>query len=197
MSKANWNLVWFNINAAWAALAENARAIRADHDKKRDNEWKIVGDYTRKDSDLIGLAAEWVYARHTGREWKYKWNPGGDGGHDFPGIDVKGRASGTSPNMYVRVDAFKRHKGVHTYTCVEIDEQWRHGAIIGRIDKTAVARHPKSRVQPNWPKNYVIPLSHLDPPPPTSTRYKPCEKPNDKPCVFTWLPALRGRRQAR
>lgn len=175
-------LVWFNANPAWAELKENADAIRADHDAKLGSKGKVVGTYTRRDSDLVGLVGEWTYGRHFGIPWKYKWNPGGDGGMDFPGVEVKTRSSGTTPSMLVRADSKIR---AWKYALVVVDMTWRHAAVWGITNRDHVQRSPKLRIRPEWPENYAVPMHQIPPaPPPTLTAGPPCVKSNGEPCVF-------------
>lgn len=126
---------WVDLAPYWKKL-EFAASLR-DAQKKA----YASSRYWNGRSHFIGLCGEMVYGIVTGQEPDLTLRQLGDGGSDFPGVDVKTTVYWQNPCLLVRPEDL-RHVATKTYALVALDEGRRRGRLVAEVDRLTVAQAP-------------------------------------------------------
>jgi len=122
------------LNRLWIDLAPYWDKLRAAADA-RDKQKKgfSTANYMNFDSNFIGLLAEQVYAIVTGQPLNLDLIISGDGGVDFPGIDIKGNEYWDGPNAGSPwlVNYSDKPLRAAKYVLVGIDKKRKRGFVAG------------------------------------------------------------------
>jgi hypothetical protein len=88
--------------------------------------------------NLVGLFGEWVYSAETGQPFRPR-KVFGDGGYDFPGVDVKASSCWQDPWLKHPAGAPRR---APTFVLVGIDLAGRRGYVAGSAPRDRLAAAP-------------------------------------------------------
>jgi hypothetical protein len=95
------------------------------------------------DENVVGFLGELIYGRTISRE-PHAPVPGGDGGQDFPGVNVRARVlrGKFPPRLYVTARTLERHPETLAYVLVALDLENHEAAVLGWATRDDVAAAP-------------------------------------------------------
>lgn len=125
--------VRFN-HRGWAKLEQAAARLDALSDRAGNTRRWTPG------FNLVGLAGEACFARAAGIPFVAKAALG-DGGEDFPGIDVKATSS-TAPTLHLTAPAGEPLRAAH-YALVHVDVAARSAAYLGYATAAMLEQAPR------------------------------------------------------
>tara|TARA_Y100000593_G_scaffold31842_1_gene62725 strand:- start:2779 stop:3243 length:465 start_codon:yes stop_codon:yes gene_type:complete len=116
-----------DLSEIWPAIV--AAGLTRDRRKKNYQS----ADYRNDDSAAVGVAGEYVYALFTDSKVDLSYKPEGDGGMDFPGVDVKTSTFPSDPHLKLFEKDFS--KPAERFVLVALCLQKRQARLVGWISK--------------------------------------------------------------
>lgn len=116
-----------DLSEIWPAIVAAGRT----RDRRKKNYQSA--DYRNDDSAAVGVAGEYVYALFTDSEVDLSYKPEGDGGMDFPGVDVKTSTFPSDPHLKLFEKDFS--KPAERFVLVALCLQKRQARLVGWISK--------------------------------------------------------------
>ena len=144
---------WFDLRLHWPTIA------RVGAERLAQKQHYATHDPKNAQSDLIGTAGEIVWSLYSGQKCDLTLRPAGDGGEDFPGLDVKATPYWRAAHLLHPEDA--RH-WAEWYALVGIDCEGRRGRIFGVTRGLALRLAPVRRF--GHGPQHALPYTALGPP---------------------------------
>jgi hypothetical protein len=131
---------WWPLSDADFKRATLHREILSAQRSGRPNAAPMRDDHLE---DSVGYLGELVYGRTIGAE-PHDPIPGGDGGEDYPGVNVRTRVlrGNYPPRLYVTHRTIELHPETLAYVLVAIDLDNREAAVLGWATREDVAAAP-------------------------------------------------------
>ena len=139
--------MWRKVSpSTWEQLEKKAQQFhntKLSYKSTAETQWGMDAK-RRINVRLAGLIGEALVASELGWRQNLRLMPGGDGGYDFPGIDVKTSTFISDPHLKVAPDKLTDGK---IYVLVAVDMRERKASIVGH----ATAEMIRSK---NYTKDY-------------------------------------------
>ncbi len=129
---------WWRILPRHVEAAERyAAAVRARRGSPNAHPW--TGDGRE---DVYGKLGELVYGAAVGRAPRWIVDPAGDGGDDFPGVQVKATRQARG-GVFVNCRQYDAYPETRVYTFVLLDIAGGRGMVLGWAGRDYVAKCPR------------------------------------------------------